>query len=255
MITVNTLLNLKNQKQPITMLTAYDATMGQVISQAGIEIILVGDSLGNVIQGHGTTLPVTVDDMAYHTRCVAAGNQGSFLMTDMPFMSYATVPQALKSAGKLMQAGAMMVKVEGGQWLIPIVRQLTERGVPVCGHLGLTPQSVHKLGGFKMQAKEQHAADLLLKDALALEQAGAQLLVLECIPSLLAAEISKALRIPVIGIGAGNQTDGQVLVLYDMLGLTVPVPKFAKNFLEGSSSVKEAIEKYHFAVKNREFPS
>ncbi len=254
--TIQTLQNLKLQKQPITMLTAYDAAMAQAISQAGIEAILVGDSLGNVIQGHSTTVPVTMDDMAYHTRCVASGNQGSFLIADMPFMSYAHPLQAFENAGKLLQAGAMMVKIEGGKWLTATIQQLVERGVPVCCHLGLMPQSVHKLGGFKMQAKEQHAAEILLNDALALEQAGAQLLVLECIPSELAAAISKALHIPVIGIGAGCQTDGQVLVLYDILGLASGyTPKFAKNFMQGSTSIQEAIDKYKLAVKNREFPS
>lgn len=254
-ITIQSLQKFKNEERVITVLTAYDATLARIISQAGIDVLLVGDSLGNVIQGKNTTISVTLDEMVYHTRCVAAGNQGSFLVADMPFMSYATVPQACENAGKLMQAGAMMVKMEGGKWLVPTVETLTERGVPVCGHLGLVPQSIHKLGGYKIQAKEQHEAEILLNDALALEKAGAQLLVLECVPSKLAEEVSRTLSIPVIGIGAGNRTDGQVLVLYDMLGLSLPVPKFAMNFLEGASGIKEAIENYITAVKSRQFPA
>lgn len=252
--TIQTLQALKQEKKAIAMLTAYDATMAAIMSSVGVDVILVGDSLGNVIQGHSTTVPVTVTEMAYHTRCVAAGNKGSFLIVDMPFMSYATIEQALVNATQLMQAGAMMVKLEGGQWLLPIIRHLVERGIPVCGHLGLTPQSVHKFGGFRMQAKEQRSAAQLLEDAVAIEQVGAQLLVLECIPSLLAAEVSQALRIPVIGIGAGQQVDGQVLVLHDMLGLTEPPPKFSENFLQGATSIKNAIEKYVSAVKHRQFP-
>jgi 3-methyl-2-oxobutanoate hydroxymethyltransferase len=252
--TIKTLQTMKQAKQAITMLTAYDATMASIISTAGIDVILVGDSLGNVIQGHDTTVPVTVSEMAYHTRCVEAGNKGSFLIADMPFMSYATIEQALTNAAQLMQAGAMMMKLEGGQWLLPIISHLVERGIPVCAHLGLTPQSVHKLGGFSMQAKEQHCATQLLEDAAAIEKAGAQLLIVECIPPVLAAEVSQVLRIPVIGIGAGKQVDGQVLVLHDMLGLTESAPKFSQNFMQGATSIQQAIENYVSAVKAHQFP-
>lgn len=257
-ITIQTLQMLKQKPQAITVLTAYDATMARVMNDAGLDVILIGDSLGNVIQGEATTLPVTLEDMLYHTRCVAKGNRDCFLISDLPFMSYARPKQALTNAAKLMQAGTMMVKMEGGAWLAPTIQQLQERGIPVCAHLGLLPQSVHKLSGFKIQAKDAISAQRLLEEAKLLEQAGAQLLVLECVPAALAAEVSRALTIPVIGIGAGQGTDGQVLVLQDLLGLSAYLPQFAKNFLAEtkteSPSIKAAIEAYCAAVRNRNFP-
>lgn len=253
-INIQTLQALKQEKKVIAMLTAYDATMASVISRAGVDIIMIGDSLGNVIQGHTTTVPVSIDDMTYHTRCVVAGNKGSFVIADMPFMTYATRELAFLHATKLMQVGAMMVKLEGGQWLLPIIKDLVDCGIPVCGHLGLTPQSIHKLGSFSMQAKDRESATVLMNTAVAIEKAGAQLLVVECIPAQLAGEISKTLKIPVIGIGAGKDVDGQVLVLYDMLGLSEPAPKFSENFLQGEISIQKAIENYVSAVKARHFP-
>lgn len=257
-ITIQTLQMLKQKSQAITVLTAYDASMAQVMNDAGLDVILVGDSLGNVIQGEATTLPVTLADMLYHTRCVAKGNRDCFLISDLPFMSYAMPKQALLNAAKLMQAGAMMVKMEGGAWLAPTIQQMQERGIPVCAHLGLLPQSVHKLGGFKIQAKDTDSAEQLLAEAKLLEQAGAQLLVLECVPAALAAAVSHALTIPVIGIGAGSGTDGQVLVLQDLLGLSAYLPQFAKNFLaeikDATPSIKSAIAEYCTAVRNRSFP-
>lgn len=253
-ITIATLQSLKQKQEPIVMLTSYDASLAAVSVKAGVEILLVGDSLGNTIQGRETTIAVTLDHMAYHTECVSQVASDVFIVTDLPFMSYATPEQAFTSAQTLMQAGAMMVKLEGGQWLVDTIQQLTDRGVPVCAHLGLTPQSVHKLGGFKKQAKTEASARQLLQDAKALEVAGAQLLVLECIPEQLAAEVTETVTIPVIGIGAGNQTDGQVMVVQDVLGLSEPCPSFAKDFLSETNSVKTAIENYVSAVKSKSFP-
>jgi len=255
--TLHTIQNLKSSGEPITVLTAYDSTFAKLISEAGIEIILIGDSLGNVIQGHKSTVPVTIDDMCYHTQCVSRGNQGSLLVADMSYMSYATEEDSLINAAKLMQAGANMIKVEGGEWLYSSVKKLTERGIPVCGHIGLTPQSVDALGGYKVQGREQEDAKKLLADAIALQEAGAKLLVMECVPSVLAREITEKLDIPTIGIGAGSDTDGQVLVLQDMLGLNSDFkPKFVKNFMaeEKVTTVSEAIELYISEVKSREFP-
>ncbi len=255
--TLLSLQKLKDNKEPITVLTAYDATFSQILSSAGVEIILVGDSLGNVIRGLETTVPVTMDDMCYHTHCVANGNESAFIMADLPYMSYATEVDALDNSAKLMQAGANMVKLEGGMWLLNSVKLLTERGIPVCGHLGLTPQSVDALGGFNVQGRDKQAAKQLIDDALALEKAGAKLLVLECVPAQLAKTISEKLTIPTIGIGAGANTDGQVLVLHDMLGINANFkPKFVKNFMQDitSGNIKEAIELYVKQVKSRQFP-
>jgi 3-methyl-2-oxobutanoate hydroxymethyltransferase len=257
-ITVNKLQDLKDKQEPITILTAYDATFSKLLSEQGIDAILVGDSLGTVLQGHSTTVPVSIDDMCYHTQCVARGNQGAFLIADLPYMTYATPSQTYDNAAQLMQAGANMVKLEGGQWLTQTVAGLTERGIPVCTHLGLTPQSVDALSGYKIQGRDQDNAKQMLEDALALEKAGAKLLVLECVPQDLAKTISKKLTIPTIGIGAGKDTDGQVLVLHDMLGLNKDFqPKFVHNFMQDDNvtNVADAIQNYIRAVKNRSFPT
>ena len=256
-VTLTTLLELKQRGEKITMLTCYDATFAATACAAGVEILLIGDSLGMVLQGHDSTLPVTVADMAYHTAAVKRGNKGALILSDLPFMSTATLEQTYQSCTQLMQAGAHMVKLEGGAWLAESVRLLAERGIPACVHLGLTPQSVNVFGGYKVQGRGEQQAQKMLDDALALEQAGAALLLLECIPSELAARISRAVRIPVIGIGAGADTDGQVLVLHDMLGLSLSgrTPKFVRNFMQGQSSIADAISLYTRSVKDRSFPA
>ncbi len=254
-MTLTQLQKLKEKGEKITCLTAYDASFAHILDEAGIEILLVGDSLGMVVQGHDSTLPVTIDDMIYHCKQVSRGNQQAFLIVDMPFMSYAIPEIALKNAARLMAEGeAQMVKLEGGAWLLETVQLLTERGIPVCAHLGLTPQSVHQLGGYRVQGRDEISAERLQNDAIALEAAGASILVLECVPSKLAAEITKSLNIPVIGIGAGVDCDGQVLVLYDLLGITDKPPSFSKNFLQETGSIKAAIEAFIMAVKNARFP-
>ena len=256
-VTLSTLQELNQKGEKIAMLTAYDATFASVAAQAGVDVLLVGDSLGMVVQGHDSTLPVTTAEMAYHTACVKRGNRGAFIVTDLPFMAYATLEQALVNSATVMQAGAHMVKLEGGAFLAETVRRLAENGVPVCMHMGLTPQSVNVLGGYKVQGRGEAQARQLRSDAIALEQAGAAMLLLECVPSELAAEITEAVKIPVIGIGAGNATDGQVLVLHDMLGLSLTgrTPKFVKNFMEGQTSVEGAIRAYVAAVKDTSFPA
>ncbi|MFF7710499.1 3-methyl-2-oxobutanoate hydroxymethyltransferase [Pseudomonas sp. NPDC007930] len=256
-ITLTTLQGLKHKGEPITMLTCYDATFAHLASQAGVEVLLVGDSLGMVLQGHDSTLPVSVADMAYHTASTKRGNQGALIVADLPFMACATVEQALANCTTLMQAGAHMVKLEGNAWLADTVRLLTERGIPVCVHMGLTPQSVNLLGGYKVQGREDAQARQLREDALALEHAGAAMILLECVPSALATEVTQAARVPVIGIGAGNATDGQVLVLHDMLGLSLSgrVPRFVKNFMAGQASIAGALQAYVEAVKDRSFPA
>jgi len=253
--TVSSLSAMKANGDKFAVITAYDFTFSKLIEDAAIEVVLVGDSLGNVIQGRDSTIPVTVDEMAYHTEAVKRGNNRALLITDMPFMSYATEAQALDNAAVLMQAGAQMVKLEGGEWLADTVHLLSERGIPVCGHVGLTPQSVHKLGGYKVQGKEEQAAAQMIADAQALESAGAELIVVECVPSSLGRELSEVLDIPVIGIGAGPDTDAQVLVLQDMLGISQRLPRFSKNFLDDNSSIAEAISAYGDAVRNGSFPA
>jgi 3-methyl-2-oxobutanoate hydroxymethyltransferase len=255
--TLHTIQQLKMNGEPIAVLTAYDASFSKLISEQGVEVMLVGDSLGMVMQGHQSTVPVTIEDMAYHTKCVARTNQGSLLISDLSYMTYATEEQTLANAALLMQAGANMVKLEGGEWLCPSIKKLVECGIPVCAHLGLTPQSVDALGGFKVQGRNAESAEKILKDALAVEKAGAHMLVLECVPTELAEKITEQLTIPTIGIGAGNVTDGQVLVVQDMLGLNGDFrPKFVKNFFEDHAinSVQAAIAKYVESVKNRSFP-
>jgi 3-methyl-2-oxobutanoate hydroxymethyltransferase len=254
-ITTAQLRKMKQQGEKITALTAYDASFAKLFADAGVEVLLIGDSMGMVLQGHADTLPVTVNDIAYHTRCVRAGAPQAFVIADMPFMSYATVEQAMQNATPLMQAGANMVKLEGGEFLLATIKALTERGIPVCGHIGLTPQSVHVFGGFKVQGRDDQAAEHILQQAVALEEAGAQLLVVECIPTALAQRISQAVQIPVIGIGAGPVTDGQILVMHDLLGISSGyIPKFSKNFLQQTGDIKHAISQYINDVKSGAFP-
>ena len=253
--TISNLNAMKTAGEKFAVITAYDYTFSRLIETAGIEVTLVGDSLGNVIQGRDSTIPVSVDEMAYHTEIVKRGNSRTLLMTDMPFMSYASENQALDNAAILMQAGAQMVKLEGGEWLAETVFMLTERGIPVCGHVGLTPQSVHKLGGYKVQGKEEDAAQRMIQEAQILEEAGADLMVVECVPSSLGRNLADSLNIPVIGIGAGPDTDAQVLVLQDMLGISQRLPKFSKNFLEQSSTIQQAIINYGNEVRAGTFPA
>jgi 3-methyl-2-oxobutanoate hydroxymethyltransferase len=255
-INLHRLRELHASGEKLTMLTCYDATFARVADDAGVEMLLVGDSLGMVLQGKSSTLPVTLEEMAYHVRCVAAGNKTAWIIGDLPFASYQQSPaQAFASASMLMQAGAHMVKLEGGDWTNDAVRFLSERGVPVCAHLGLTPQSVHALGGYRIQGKSDEAAKILRRDAKAIADAGAAMLVLELLPSILAKEITDMLPIPVIGIGAGVDCSGQVLVLHDMLGLTKgKLPRFVKNFMHGAASVDVAIANYVSDVKAKKFP-
>ena len=255
-INIRTLAECKRKGEKFSVLTAYDATFSQLVSAAGVEVILVGDSLGMVCQGHDSTLPVTLDDMVYHTRAVAAGNQGSLIMADMPFMSYSTPQQGQASAARLMQAGAHMVKVEGDDWLVPLVAALARQGVPVCAHLGLTPQAVNKLGGYRVQGRDEAQAHAMIEHSKALASAGADIILLECVPSALAKAITEAVTVPVIGIGAGGDTDAQVLVVYDMLGLNPGhVAKFVKNYMIEGRTVPEALSCYHQEVKTGVFPS
>ncbi len=255
-ITLHRLRELHASGEKLTMLTCYDATFARVLDDAGVEMLLVGDSLGMVLQGKASTVPVTLDEMAYHVRSVAAGNKTAWVIGDMPFASYQQSPsQAMASAAVLLQAGAQMVKLEGGGWTAETVRFLTERGVPVCGHLGLTPQSVHALGGYRIQGKTDEAASVLRQHAKELSDAGAAMIVFELIPSVLAAEITRLLPIPTIGIGAGVDCSGQVLVLHDMLGITHGrLPRFVKNFMQGYASIDEAISAYVVEVKSESFP-
>ncbi|PKI12933.1 3-methyl-2-oxobutanoate hydroxymethyltransferase [Colwellia sp. 12G3] len=254
-ITTASLLNMKQQGEKIATITAYDASFAKLFDQAGIHAILIGDSLGMVLQGKDSTLPVTIEDMAYHTRCVKRGVEASLIIADMPFMSYGTKEHALTNAALLMQAGASMVKMEGGAWLNDTISALVERGIPVCAHLGLTPQSVNIFGGFKVQGRDDDKAEQMIADAKALEAAGAQLLVLECIPATLGEAITQALTIPTIGIGAGKETDGQILVMHDALGIACNyMPKFSRNFLKDTGDIKKAIELYISEVSQGNFP-
>jgi 3-methyl-2-oxobutanoate hydroxymethyltransferase len=256
-VTVPRLLEMKSRAEKIVVLTAYDASFAAQCDAAGVDVVLVGDSLGMVVQGHGSTLPVSVDDMVYHTAAVARGLATPLLIADMPFMSFRDVDTALAASARLMaEGGAAMVKVEGADYVLDVIHALARRSLPVCAHLGLTPQSVHKLGGYRVQGKTKVAAERLLADALAVEQAGADLLVLECVPAALAKRISEQLKIPTIGIGAGVDCDGQVLVLYDMLGITAGKrPRFSKDFLAGQGSVVDAIRAYVKAVREGKFPA
>ncbi len=254
-MTIAKLAKKKLAGEKITSITAYDASFAKLFAECGVDFMLVGDSLGNVVQGQSSTLPVTLADIVYHTQAVRRGAPEAFVMADMPFMTYASPAQACDNAAELMRAGANMVKLEGGDWLLETIRCLVERSVPVCAHLGLLPQSVNVLGGYKIQGREQSAADNTLRQALALEEAGAQLLVLECVPVALGQRISEALTIPTIGIGAGPHTDGQILVMHDMFGLNSDyLPKFVKNFLADAGDLRGAVEMYVAQVKAGQFP-
>lgn len=256
-VTVATLARMKQQGEKFAALTAYDASFAALLDHNGVEVVLVGDSLGMVIQGHPTTLPVTVDDMLYHGRAVARGLSRALLMLDMPFMSYATPERALDTAQRFMQeGGAQMVKLEGAGNQREVVEYLASRGIPVCAHLGLRPQSVHKIGGFRVQGKDSEAAREMLEDAQTLEAAGADIILLECVPSALARDITQAVAVPVIGIGAGLEVDGQILVTYDMLDITPGRrPKFVRNFMDGAASPADAVQRFVRAVKDKSFPA
>ncbi len=254
-VTVTSLQKMKRSGEKIVMLTAYDASFARVLDAQGVDIILVGDSLGMVVQGHDTTVPVTMDEMVYHTRTVTMGAQRALVIGDLPFMSYTSPDMALRNSARLMQEGrAHMVKLEGGAPQVATVAQLAHHGVPVCAHLGLQPQSVHKLGGYRVQGRDETVAKQMLDDAKALQDAGADLVVLECVPVSLAAQITQALEIPVIGIGAGRECDGQVLVLHDMLGISPRAPKFSQDFMASGSTIHQAVANYVGAVKDSTFP-
>ena len=255
-ITLTALQKIKREGGKFACLTAYDACFARILSSAGVEVLLVGDSLGMVLQGHDSTLPVTMEDMVYHVECVKRGNQGSLIMADLPFMSYASESQTLENAAALMRAGAHMVKLEGGAWIANTTRLLAERGIPVCAHMGLTPQSVNRIGGFHVQGRDTEQAQLILEEATMLQESGANILLLECVPRALAKTITESLEIPVIGIGAGPDTTGQIMVLHDVLGVSPITPKFVKNFLaETSKGIPGAIEAYVEAVKTKSFPA
>lgn len=255
-ITLGTLQRMAQEGQKIAVLTCYDASFAALLEEAGVECLLVGDSLGNVLQGHDSTLPVTLRDMVYHTQCVARGSKRAFIVADMPFGTFQLNPQdTFRNAARLMAAGAHMVKIEGGRPVLETVAFLAERGVPVCGHLGLTPQSVHQIGGYKVQGRGESAAQRLLEEAKLLEEAGAGMLVLEAIPAALGREVTGALRIPTIGIGAGVDCSGQVLVLHDMLDVFPgKKAKFVKNYMRAAGSIQGAVELYVKEVKSKAFP-
>jgi 3-methyl-2-oxobutanoate hydroxymethyltransferase len=256
-VNVSTLAKMKDKGEKITCLTCYDASFAILVDEGGVDLVLVGDSLGMVIQGHDTTVPVTVDDIIYHSRAVARGLSRPFMVADMPFMSYSTPEQALSNAVRMMQeGGAQMVKLEGGAGQAEVVRYLASHDIPICAHLGLKPQSVHKIGGFRVQGRDSDAAQAMRKDAKLLQDAGADIVLLECIPSDLGAQIAKDLHVPVIGIGAGPDVDGQILVLYDILDITSGrKPRFVKNFMLEGGSPLGAIEGYCQAVKDGTYPA
>lgn len=253
-VTVRTLQQYKQDGEKFSCVALYDAQTAAIAEEQGIEAVLVGDSLGMTVQGHSSTLPVTIEHMIYHTEAVSRGNQKSLIIADLPFMTYSTPELAMANTARLMQAGAHMVKLEGGAWLEPTIRMLTERGIPVCAHLGLTPQSVNKFGGFRVQGRGDEQASEILSDAKLLDQAGADLLVLECVPAPLAAAITEQVSLSTIGIGAGKQTDAQVLVVNDLIGLTPKPPKFSKDFLAQTGSVPAAIRLFSDEVKAGIFP-
>ncbi len=253
-ISILTLRKMKEQGEKFVTVALYDAPLAAMALKTGVEVLLVGDSLGMTVLGYDSTIPVTMEQMIYHVEAVKRGNNKSLIMGDMPFMTYATPEQAMVNATRIMQAGAHMVKIEGGAWLAPTVQMLGERGIPVCAHLGLTPQSVNKFGGFRVQGRSDEQADQILADAVALDKAGADLLVLECVPCELAKRITETVSMPTIGIGAGKETDAQVLVINDILGLTETPPKFSKNFLVEAQDIPGALHKYVSDVKTGVFP-
>jgi 3-methyl-2-oxobutanoate hydroxymethyltransferase len=257
-VTLKTLAEIKANRQRFACVTTYDSTFAEIASSVGIEVLLVGDSLGMVLQGHDSTLPVTMENIVYHLEGVRRGNTGSLIMGDMPFMTYYSEGQTLHNAAQLMRAGAHIVKLEGGRWIAESTRLLVERGIPVCAHMGLTPQSINRFGGFRVQGRDPEQAQNMVEEAVYLEQAGASLLLLEAIPHQLAERITQSLRVPVIGIGAGKHVDGQIMVMHDLLGITPPdikVPKFVKNFLkESDDGIRGAFSAYARAVKEGAFP-
>jgi len=256
-VTVHSLATMAREGTPIAMLTAYDASFAAVCDRAGVDILLVGDSLGMVIQGRDSTLPVSLADVVYHTRCVVAGVTRALVIADLPFGSYQSGPEvAYATAATAMQASAQMVKLEGGAWLAPTVEFLTTRGIPVCGHVGLLPQSVHAVGGYRVQGKTPDAAAALLEEARALVAAGAAMLVVECVPSAVGDALTRAAGVPVIGIGAGPSCSGQVLVIYDALGIQPgPAARFVRNFMTGHDSIEAAMRAYVAAVRDGSFPA
>ncbi len=256
-INISTLRRKKQDGEPIACLTAYDASYAALVDAAGTDVVLVGDSLGMVIQGHDTTVPVTVDDIIYHTRAVARGLRHAFLIADMPFMSYTSPEQALENSVRMMQeGGAMMIKLESGTGQFEIVEHLSNHDIPVCAHLGLKPQSVHKLGGFKVQGREPDGAREMVEAARRLQDSGADIVLLECVPNEVGQAMTEALHVPVIGIGAGPHVDGQILVLYDVLDITIGrTPRFVQNFQKGHDSPLAALQAYVQAVKNRDYPA
>lgn len=254
-ITILSLRKMKQQGEKFVTVSLYDAPMAAMAERVGVEVVLVGDSLGMTVLGFDSTIPVTMEHMLYHIEAVARGNKKSLIMGDLPFMTYATPEQALHNAARVMRAGAHMVKLEGGKWLAETVKMLSDRGIPVCAHIGLTPQSVNKFGGFRVQGRKSEEAVVLVEDAKILEDAGADVLLLECVPEALASQITQACGIPTIGIGAGRNTDAQVLVINDILGLTRHPPKFSKNFLIETRDIPSALEKYRKDVKSGAFPA
>lgn len=255
-VTLRTLQQRKQNGEKFSVLTAYDACFSRLISEAGVDVMLVGDSLGMVLQGHDSTLPVTTAQLAYHTAAVARGNQGSLIMADLPFMAGATLERALTSAHELMQAGANLVKLEGAGWLAETITVLKRNGIPVCAHLGLTPQSVNALGGYRVQGREQAVAEQLIAGAKQLEQAGADVLLLECVPRDVSAALTQAVSVPVIGIGAAPECDGQVLVMHDLLGISPGKPaRFVRNFAAEGHDIRGAFAAYNKAVKDGSFPA
>ncbi len=253
-VTIHTLRKMKADKEKFVTVALYDAPMAAMAKKSGVQVLLVGDSLGMTVLGYDSTIPVTMEQMIYHVEAVKRGNDKSLIMGDMPFMSYATPEQAMVNATRIMQAGAHMVKMEGGEWLTETVKMLSDRGIPVCAHLGLTPQSVNKLGGFRVQGRNDDQAQTILRDAKLLDEAGADLLVLECVPVALAEAITEAVSMPTIGIGAGGDTDAQVLVINDILGLTEQPPKFSKNFLLESEDIPGSLKKFVDDVRSGVFP-
>ena len=257
MITVNTLQKMKAQGEKIAMLTCYEASFATLMNSAGVDVLLVGDSLGMVVQGHDSTLPVSLQEMCYHTSAVARGNSGAMILADLPFGAYqASKEQAFAASAQLMAAGAHMVKLEGGVWMAETTEFLQMRGIPVCAHIGLTPQSVHAFGGYRVQGKGDAAAQALLNDAKAHDNAGAAMILMECVPAQLGKQVTESVACPTIGIGAGVDCDGQVLVMHDMLGIFPgKTARFVKNFMAGQSSIQEAVKAYVEAVKGKTFPA
>ena len=255
-LTLRDIASLHASQAKITMLTAYDSTFARLLDVAGVETILIGDSLGMVIQGRDSTLAVTLEETAYHVECVARGAKRAFILGDLPFGTYQESPQqAMRSAVRLIAAGAQMIKIEGGTTMAESVRFMVERGVPVCGHVGLVPQSVHALGGFRVQGRDEAGAKRIAADVKALAEAGASMIVLEAIPAKLAEELTASIAVPTIGIGAGPSCSGQVLVTQDMLGISDRSPKFVRNFMQGASSIADALTAYVAAVKDGSFPA